>query len=685
MKRIIVTGALPYANGPIHLGHLVEYIQTDIFVRFKRLTGHDVVFCCADDTHGTPIEIKASEKGISPKELIDACYRDHLKDFSRFHIEFDSFHSTDSEENQILSNHFFNKLKEKGLIYTKDILSLYDEKAGRYLPDRYVKGTCPRCKAKGQYGDACDKCNWHLKAGELIDPVSTLTGERPVKKSSKHYFFALTKVVGEVEKWLESAKSLQPEIVNYVKSWFSEGIQDWDISRDGPYFGFKIPGEEDKYFYVWLDAPIGYISSFAKYLGEKDPEKIRDEWNSSDIVHFIGKDITYFHFLFWPAMLNESGFSMPGRLIVHGFLTVNGEKMSKSKGTFITASDFADEHDPEYLRFYYARVLSKKVSDINLDMDDFRKEVNNELVANIGNFCYRTMHFLSKNFDCRYGEIDCDDEIEASFAEKKAAIAESYENANTNVAIRHIMSLSTLGNRYFQSNAPWELIKSDEKRARKVLGLCINIVHNLSILISPILPNFSKELQAQLKTSCNSWDDIGFSLKSHEIGIPSPLIKKVDPNQVKKFPLDLRIAKVISVKDHPDADKLYVLEIDIGSEKRIIVAGLKKHYSKEDLVQKKIVIVANLKPAKLRGILSHGMLLAGDDGNDVGVLYAEKSAPGDKVTVSRMKNETKELTYDQFLKLSLKVEGGRASFEDKILMANTEEIKVDKVRDGNIG
>ena len=397
-KRIIVTSALPYANGPIHIGHLVEYIQTDIFVRFLRLIGEDVVYCCADDTHGTPIEIKAKELGIVPEELIGRFHRDHLRDFTSFNIKFDSYYSTNSKENKYFSDLIFERLKKKNLIYQKEIELTYCGKCGRFLPDRYVKGKCPKCNAPDQYGDVCESCNATYKTTDLVEPYCVVCGSKPIRRISRHYFFKLSAFSDKLKKWLVENKNLQDEIKNYVLNWIKEGLEDWDISRDGPYFGFKIPNEENMYYYVWLDAPIGYISSFANTL-KGDVKKAEREWNKAKIMHFIGKDITYFHFLFWPAMLIGADFNLPENIAVHGFLTVNKEKMSKSRGTFFTAEDFLKENDAEYLRFYYARVLSKKLSDIDLDFKELRDIVNNEMVANLGNFCYRTLSFLGSNFD----------------------------------------------------------------------------------------------------------------------------------------------------------------------------------------------------------------------------------------------------------------------------------------------
>jgi len=506
-KKILVTSALPYANGPIHVGHLVEYIQTDIFVRFLKLTGKDAVYICADDTHGTPIEINAKKAGVKPEEFVEKWHKEHQEDFKSFLIEFDSYYSTDSEENKKFAEHFFNTLKEKGLIYKLKIKVMYCEKCKRALPDRFVRGTCPKCDAEDQYGDICEKCGEKYEPTELVSPRCAECGEEPVLKDSEHYFFKLSKFSDKLKKWLEEHEELQPEIKNYVLNWIKEGLMDWDISRDGPYFGFKIPGEEDKYFYVWLDAPIGYVSSTENYCKGKNLDVLKDYWQSKDcdIVHFIGKDIIYFHFLFWPAMLMGVDFNLPKNMVVHGFLTVNKEKMSKSKGTFYTAKEFIEKYkNPEYLRFYFAKGLSKKMSDLDLNLELFKEEVNNELVANISNFCYRVLSFAEK----LGGEIkDFDDdkvikEIEAKFS----IIKEAYEDYNFKKALAEILAVSALGNAYFQGKEPWKL--EDEEEKRKVITLCVNIIKNLGILIKPIMPEFSKGVEEQLGLEDLSWDDL---------------------------------------------------------------------------------------------------------------------------------------------------------------------------------
>ena len=684
-KRILVTSALPYANGPIHIGHLVEYIQVDIFVRFLRSIEEDVLFVCADDTHGAPIEIKSAELGITPEKLIESVYREHTKDFRDFLISFDNYYTTNSPENKHYSDLIFNRLNKKGFIYTKNIEVAYCEHDKRTLPDRYVKGKCPKCNAPDQYGDVCENCNATYKTIDLIEPYCAICKNKPVRKTSKHYFFRLSKFSKKLESWLKKNKSLQPEIKNFVFNWIKNGLEDWNISRDGPYFGFNIPGEKDKYYYVWLDAPIGYIASTDNYC-KRHGLKTEDYWSSrnSRIYHFIGKDIIYFHFLFWPAILLGSGFSLPYDIPVHGFLTVNGEKMSKSRGTFFTAREFLQKHNAEYLRFYYASLLSKTMSDIDLSFDDFRKKINNELAGNIGNFCYRVLNFLNKNFDGDVKDIDKNKKLIGEINKKIKDIEKNYYALNFNESVKDILHISSLGNKYFQENEPWKLIKGDRKKVHEILGLCVNIVKNLGILIGPILPEFSLNLQSQINLKDLKWKDIDFKLKNHKIGREEILIKKIEEKeeQKKEFPLNLKVAKILEIKEHPNADKLYILEIDLGAEKRQLVAGLRGNYSAENLKNKKIIVVSNLKHAKLRGIESQGMLLAGDDGTGPGLLTVSQSIPGDNVYFEGFENSTSQITYEEFAKINMTVKDGKVYFEDKELKTDKEIVRVEKSKDG---
>ena len=685
-KRILVTSALPYANGSIHIGHLVEYIQTDIFVRFLKLIGEDAIYCCADDTHGAPISIKAEQLGITPEELIAKFHKEHLEDFSKFLIEFDSYYSTNSPENKKYAELIFQRLKDKGLIYTKDVEQSYCPNCKRFLPDRYVKGTCPKCGAEDQYGDVCEKCNETYNTTDLIDPYCTICKNKPERKISKHYFFKLSKYEEKLSIWLKEHRELQPEIVNYVKNWIKEGLHDWDISRDGPYFGFKIPGEKDKYFYVWLDAPIGYISSTENYCNMHN-KKTADYWSSKDskIIHFIGKDIIYFHFLFWPAMLLGADFRTPDNIVVHGFLTVNGEKMSKSRGTFFTAKEFAEKYNPEYLRYYYAKTLSKKMADIDLDFNDFVNAVNNELVANIGNFCYRVLSFTKKNYDGVIADIDENKELIEEIHHKVDTIKEAFLDANFNVGVKEIFAISALGNKYFQDNAPWKSIKVNKTKTQKVLATCINIAKILCILLKPVVPNIAKQLEEQLGLQDLTWEDINFELKDHKIKDAGILVQKMEEEEKEeKFPLNLKIAKVIDVKAHPNADKLYVFQIDLGTEKRQIVAGIKSKYSIEELKGKNLVVVTNLKPAKLRGEESNGMLLVGAKTHDDFGLLTVEGSPGEVVFFEGLENDTKTIDFKEFTKLKLELKDHKVFFKGKVLKTAKNEVKSEFVSEGNV-
>ena len=682
-KKILVTSALPYANGSLHCGHMVEYIQTDIFVRFLRLIGEDVIYVCADDTHGTPIQINAEKEGLSPEKFVEKFYKEHTRDFAKFLIKFDNYYSTNSPENKEFADFFFNTLNERGYIYKKSVQITYCEHCRRALPDRYVKGECPKCHAKDQYGDVCEVCGSTHKTSELIHPYCSVCKNTPIKKESEHYFFKLSAFSKQLDGWLTSNKSLQPEIVNYIRNWIKDGLEDWDITRDGPYFGFKIPGEENKYYYVWLDAPIGYVSSSANYC-KKNNMNWEDYWKGKDsrIIHFIGKDIIYFHFLFWPAILMGVGFNLPD-ITVHGFLTVNGDKMSKSRGTFFTAEEFANRYPPELLRFYYAKSLSRKMADIDLNFEDFIKSVNNELVANIANFSYRVVSFINKNFESTIEDLEVDEAIIKSILAEVESIRKHYENMNFNEVVKGILHISSIGNKYFQDNEPWKMIKTDKEKAAKVCGLCMNMVKNISILISPIMPKFAEDLQKQLNLSDLTWEDIDFELAKQTIKEGRILIEKLpDFMEEKTFPLNLKVAEILEVIPHPEADKLYVLQINLGTERRQLVAGIRQYYSEEELVGKKIVVVTNLKPAKLRGIESQGMLLAADDGKAVRVLEASKSNPGDHVFAEDYQTSSKEITIEEFTKLKLSVKNGKPCFEEDVLETDSEEISISGVEDG---
>ena len=677
-KKIFVTSALPYANGPIHIGHMVEYIQTDIFVRFLKLKKENVLYICADDAHGAPIEINAMKEGITPEELVKKYFEEHTKDFKDFSIDFDNFYTTNSPENKQYSDLFFAKLKEKGLIYQQEIQLTYCEYDKRFLPDRYVKGICPKCGSPDQYGDVCEKCNATYQPTDLIEPRCVICGHKPIRKTSRHYFFKLSLFSRKLKDWLTNHKEIQPEVKNFVLNWINAGLMDWCISRDGPYFGFKIPGETDKYYYVWLDAPIGYFASLANYASRHniDVEEYLTGKNS-DMIHSIGKDIIYFHLLFWPAMLMAADFNLPSKIMVHGFLTVNKEKMSKSRGTFLTARDYLNALNPEFLRFYYAGNLTNKLEDIDLDWMDFQEKINSELVSNIANFTYRVLSFCEENFE---GKI-----IDGIVKKDKENIVEeilkNYEKINYREALKGILHLSTLGNKYFQDNEPWKLIKEDRAKAHLVVSECVDIIKDLSILMHPIMPKFSMQIQEQLKLESVSLEDLYKPISTTKIQKPKILITKLESVVFEKGrslfeELNLKVGRVLEVSDHPNGEKLYILKIDIG-EKRQLVAGLKPYYKKDELLNKNLIIVTNLKPAVLRGVESQGMLLAADDGKQVKILEAPDAKPGEEVFADELKAEgKKQITFEEFMKIPISAENESAFYENKKLKTKNSRIIV---------
>ncbi len=681
-KRFLVTAALPYANGPLHLGHMVEYVQADIFARFLRMSGNDVVFACADDAHGAPIEIAASKEGVKPEELIVRYYDAHVADFRDFLVSFDVYHSTNSSENQKYSDFFFRTLKEKGLIYDRMVEQTYCEKDKRFLPDRFVRGACPKCEAVDQYGDQCEKCGSVYKPVDLIEPKCSICGSAPVRKTSIHYFFRLSQFSDRLRGWLLGNARIQQEVKNFVFSWIDSGLEDWDITRDGPYFGFRIPGEINKYYYVWLDAPIGYIAATEKHAKEKLKKTAEEFWKSPDeeIIHFIGKDIIYFHLLFWPAMLMGVNYSLPSDIVVHGHLTVNGEKMSKSRGNFFTAREYLEKYEPELLRFYYASNLSKTASDINLDFSDFQTKINSELVSNICNFIYRTLNFINRNFDSKLGRIPksgTDYIFAATLQSRFEDVLRSYECLNCREAVKAILEISSLGNKFLQDNEPWKLIKSDKSRCHEVLTLAANIVKNLSIVLYPILPNFSLKIQKQLALESLSFKDIDFSLASHRINMARIVFANIEETPslgAELFPANLKVALIESVEDHPNAEKLYVLKIGIGAESRTLVAGLKGTHLKDDLLNRKVVVVTNLKPAVIRGVESNGMLLAAEKDGKIEILSTPKAQPGDAVFAEGLASSESQISIDAFYSLNLSVEGKRVFYGDRILKTKSGEV-----------
>ncbi|MGB8225549.1 MAG: methionine--tRNA ligase [Sedimentisphaerales bacterium] len=666
-RKIIVTSALPYANGPIHIGHLVEYLQTDIWVRFQKANGNQCLYFCADDTHGTPIMIRARSEGIKPEQLIERVYAEHTRDFKNFHIEFDNYHSTHSRENRELSELIFNRLTEKGSIVKNEIEQAFCESCKMFLPDRFIRGTCPKCKAENQYGDSCDNCGATYQSTDLINPACATCGSKPVRKKSLHYFFRLTGYQKQLKDLIASGYTGK-SVSNKLDEWFAAGLKDWDISRDGPYFGFKIPGEENKFFYVWLDAPIGYMASCKNYCDKNglDFDKV---WNGKDyeLYHFIGKDIIYFHALFWPAMLMGSGFKVAKRLFVHGFLTVNGEKMSKSKGTFIKAETYAKYLDPEYLRYYYASKLTDGVGDLDLNLDDFVAKVNSDLVGNLANLASRSVPMLTGKLDSKLGALDkTGRELVNQLIGAKQQIISDYENLDYASVIRQITSLADSANRYVEQNQPWSTIKTDAEKTRTTLTAVLNAVKILAVYLKPVLPVFVGKIEKILNIAPLSFADVGALLENHKINEYIRLAERVErdkvnamieeskneqPQQIQPPPpaleepiepectiddfkkVDLRVAKVTKAEKVAGADKLLHLELDIGGITKSVFAGIAQAYQPEQLVGRLVICAANLQPRRMKFGVSEGMILAaGTGGKDIFILNIDAGAkPGQRI------------------------------------------------------
>ncbi|VAX15284.1 Methionyl-tRNA synthetase [hydrothermal vent metagenome] len=665
-KTMIVTAALPYANGSIHLGHLVEYIQTDIFVRFQKMRGQNCLFFCADDTHGAPIMIRAKGEGTTPEKIIERYHQEHQRDFDDFHIKFDNYHSTNSEENRLLSEEIFLKLKKAGHITTKDVEQAYCEHDKMFLPDRFVRGVCPKCGAEDQYGDVCEACGSHYSSTELKNPRCSICGAKPVRKVSGHYFFHVSAFEKTLKKFV-GGDALQPEVKNFLATWMKEGLRDWDISRDGPYFGFKIPGEESKYFYVWLDAPVGYIASAKNWADQKPEERdFEDLWRSggAEIHHFIGKDIVYFHTLFWIPMLEGSGFKLPGKIHVHGFLTVNGEKMSKTKGTFINARAYLDHLDPEYLRYYYASKLKNSVDDLDLSFSDFVFRVNAELVNKVANLGSRVISILNKNkeLENRIEEVhESGRQMIIDMHKAADGIAADYDACDFNLAIKKIMRLTDAANTYIDQAKPWEL-KNDPQKLQEVLSAGINAFRLITVYLKPVVPRFAEKVENILKIDPLTWDDSQEWMTHHTIGQFERLAERIDIKSTEKIvevtrkqagvkektrskedsdliefedftKIKLRTAKVIEASKVEKADKLLKLTVDLGDERRTLVAGIAKNYEPDEMIGKTVVIVSNLKPRKIMGIESNGMALAVNDGDTLKLIAPDGDvAPGLKVS-----------------------------------------------------
>ena len=539
-RSILVTSALPYANAPLHLGHILEHIQTDIWVRYQRLIGNDAVYVCADDAHGTPIMLKADELNITPEELIADVYKSHTSVFKQFNISHDNYHSTHSEENESLSQQIFLALQNKGLIEKKEIDQLYDTSKEMFLSDRYVKGTCPSCGAEDQYGDNCEKCSATYNAIELKNPISVLSNTAPIVKKSEHLFFKLSALKEEISSWLDTAY-IQSTVRNKLNEWLNDDLKNWDISRDSPYFGFKIPGYEEKYFYVWLDAPIGYLASHLNYLKKNKSEELFNEfWNpesNSEVYHFIGKDIMYFHALFFPVMLSNADFKTPDGVFVHGFLTLNGEKMSKSRGNFISAESYLDALPPDYLRYYFASKLGTGVDDIDLSVDDFMQKNNSDLVNKYINLASRSANFIEKYFDGKLSETLDSQELVQEFKDKSSEVYDLYERMELSKAMKEIMLLADKANQYFDAKKPWVQIK-DEASLEEVHSVCtttLNLFKIITVLISPVLPEFTKSVYKFMKLKDPVWSDIQNDLVDTEINKFESIITRIDDNHINKM------------------------------------------------------------------------------------------------------------------------------------------------------
>lgn len=681
-RQILVTSALPYANGPIHLGHLVEYIQTDIWVRFQKALGNTITYVCADDAHGTPIMLRAETLGITPETLINEVHASHQADFAGFLINFDNFYSTHSPENQAFCNHIYLTLDQKGYISQQDIVQAFDPVKQMFLPDRFVKGTCPKCHAPDQYGDNCENCGATYSPTDLIDPKSVLSNETPIEKSATHYFFELAQFESFLKTWLNDA-NIQPEIRNKLEEWFEAGLNPWDISRNAPYWGFKIPNTEDKYFYVWLDAPIGYMASFKNYCdSDKNTRglKFDDYFNKdsqTELYHFIGKDIAYFHALFWPAMLKGADYRAPSGVFCHGFLTVNGAKMSKSRGTFIQASTYLAHLAPEYLRYYFATKLTRHVTDIDLNFEDFKQKNNSDLVGKLVNLASRNAGFIEKQFVGQLSEsLDNPGLFEKAAQVIRNEVITAYETRDYATAVRHVIQLLDEANAYIDQEKPWLLAKdtSQHEKLQQVATTGLNLFYQAMIALSPVLPEVAENAKAFLNAPVFSFAEVNRPLLGQKINPFKPLLKRIEDKSIEAIieasrsslapekdkekshkqkgkamtenketsvisiddfaKLDLRVAKVLACESIEEADKLLKFQLDVGPlGTRQVFSGIKKYYPDPSaLVGKQVILVANLAPRKMRFGISEGMILSSENAEGLFLLPADPAAtPGDSV------------------------------------------------------
>jgi len=636
-RRILITNALPYANGPTHLGHMTEAVQTDIWVRYMKLAGHDCIYVCADDTHGTPIMLKAESEGITPEQLIESVGLERRRDFADFGIGFDNYYTTHSEENRRLTVRMYRALVAAGHITRRIVRQAYDEKAGMFLPDRYVKGICPRCATPDQYGDSCENCGATYTPSDLIDPVSVVSGTTPVQRESEHIFFKLGDFEAMLRKWTRSG-SLQPAVANKLDEWFDAGLRDWDVSRDAPYFGIEIPDAPGKYFYVWLDAPVGYMASFENLCARTglDFDEFWGPGSQAELYHFIGKDILYFHALFWPATLEGAGFRKPTVVHAHGFLTINGEKMSKSRGTFVTARTYLNLLPPEYFRYFLAAKLGSGLEDIDMNLDEFATRINAELVGKLVNIASRCAGFIHRSHGGRLAPALPDPELYREFVEATGSIGASYEAREYAAAVREVMALADRANLYIDQHKPW-LAAKDPARAAEVQAICtqgLNLFRVLMTCLKPVMPAMAARAEQFLGRPVRLWGDVAEPLLDATIKEYEPLATRVDTALVSKLVekpmttteaisaeefarIDLRIARIESAALVEGADRLLQLTVDLGGERRTVFAGIRSSYAPDQLVGRHVIVVANLKPRKLRFGVSQAMVLvAGAEGSD---------------------------------------------------------------------
>lgn len=665
-RKMLVTNALPYANGPLHLGHMVGYIQSDIWVRLQKMRGHDCLFICGDDSHGTPIMIQAEKMGLSPETMIAQIGNEHKQDFVDYVIEFDNYYTTHSQENQEMVNLIFNHHLKANTIHKRTIKQLFDPVKKMFLPDRYIKGECPSCGAKEQYGDNCEACGATYLPTDLKNPYSTLSGAKPIEKESEHYFFKLQDYTDFLTTWIRNGH-LQEQVTNKLDEWLNAGLREWDVSRDAPYFGFLIPGETDKYFYVWLDGCIGYMSILKNLCSQRNGLDFDDYWgkeSTAEIYHFVGKDIIYFHALFWPALLHGANFRTPTAIFANGYLTVNGQKMSKSRGTFIKARTYLEHLQPEYIRYYFAAKLSDRIEDLDINFDDFTLRINSDLVGKFINIASRCASFINNHFAGKLSAKCIEPQLYQSFSQAGDEIADKWDKLEYSHVIRQIMALADRANQYIDEKKPWALMKEPSKKqeVQDVCSMGINLFRVLMIYLKPVLPQTAKQVERFLNIAPLQWDDKNSPLVNHTICEFQPLINRIDPKQIEALKMsaqqdieqpktvateatpatkqenthisiddfskiDLRVAKIIEAEAVEGADKLLRLKVDIGNETRQIFAGIKSAYKPEQLIDRHVVVVANLAPRKMRFGVSEGMVLAaGPGGSELWLIHPDAGA-----------------------------------------------------------